>query len=200
MLEKLNAEQQKTVKNIIGKVDKLPYVLFGPPGNHDTFTIISTDFSHLFVNLFFFILKFFDVGTGKTRTLVATIEQIVRTTKQNVLVCAMSNAACDEIAERLINVLDETEMYRFYAKSYKHERISSRIKRVSNYNSEGIFYPSLAFLYKFRVFICTLCSSGCLTRARKDKEVWRPNHFEYVIIDECASAHETMSLIPIAGT
>lgn len=32
MLEKLNTEQQKTVKNIIGKVDKLPYVLFGPPG------------------------------------------------------------------------------------------------------------------------------------------------------------------------
>lgn len=138
-------------------------------------------------------------GTGKTRTLVAAIEQIVRTTKQNVLICAMSNAACDEITERLIDVLDETEMYRFYAKSYKHERISSRIKPVSNYNQNGIFYPPLAFLYKFRVFICTLCSAGCLTRARIDKEVWRPNHFEYVIIDECASAHETMCLIPIAG-
>lgn len=33
MLEKLNLEQQKTVTNIIGKVDKLPYVVFGPPGN-----------------------------------------------------------------------------------------------------------------------------------------------------------------------
>lgn len=111
----------------------------------------------------------------------------------------MSNAACDEIAERLIDVLEETEMYRFYAKSYKHERISSRIKRVSNYNREGIFYPPLAILYKFRVIICTLCSSGCFTRARKDKEVWKSNHFDYVIIDECASAHETMCLIPIAG-
>lgn len=111
----------------------------------------------------------------------------------------MSNAACDEITERLIDVLDETEMYRFYAKSYKHERISARIKRVSNYNSDGIFYPSLTFLYKFRVFICTLCSSGCLTRARIDKEVWKPNHFDYVIIDECSSANETMCLIPIAG-
>lgn len=111
----------------------------------------------------------------------------------------MSNAACDEIADRLIDVLKETDMYRFYAKSYKHERISSRIKRVSNYNRDGIFYPSLAFLYKFRVIICTLCSSGCFTRARIDKEVWRPNHFDYVIIDECASAHETMCLVPIAG-
>lgn len=111
----------------------------------------------------------------------------------------MSNAACDEITERLIDVLNEKDMYRFYAKSYKHERISSRIKRVSNYNPNGIFYPPLAFLYKFRVFICTLCSAGCLTRARIDLDVWKPNHFGYVFIDECASAHETMCLIPIAG-
>lgn len=34
MLEKLNSEQQKAVKNIIEKVDKLPYILFGPPGSH----------------------------------------------------------------------------------------------------------------------------------------------------------------------
>lgn len=111
----------------------------------------------------------------------------------------MSNTACDEITERLFEVLGEDEMYRFYAKSYKHERVSSRIKNVSNYRPDGIFYPSLKYLYKFRVLICTLCSAGCLTRARIDKDVWRPNHFDYVFIDECASAHETMCLIPIAG-
>lgn len=138
-------------------------------------------------------------GTGKTRTIVAAIEQIVRTTKQNVLVCTMSNAACDEITNRLIDVLDETELYRFYAKSYRHERISARIKTVSNFENENIVYPPLGYLYKFRVFVCTLCSAGCLTRARKDKEVWKATHFSYVFIDECASAHETMCLVPIAG-
>lgn len=51
------------------------------------------------VNFFFEI-----TGTGKTKTLVAAIEQIVRTTDQNVLVCASSNAACDEIAVRLLKV------------------------------------------------------------------------------------------------
>lgn len=143
-------------------------------------------------------LKYFK-GTGKTRTLVAAIEQIVRTTKKNILVCAMSNAACDEITERLSNVLNETEMYRFFAKSYKFERINPRIAKVSNYSSRGIFYPSLKYLYKFRVIVCTLCSAGCFTRARLDKKVWKPDHFGYCIIDECASSHETMSLIPIAG-
>lgn len=138
-------------------------------------------------------------GTGKTRTLVAAIEQIVRTTDQNVLVCAMSNAASDEIAERLIGVLREGEMYRFYAKSYKNEKINHRIAQYSNYSRERILYPSLKYLYKFRVLVCTLCSAGCLTRARKDAKVWRPDHFSYVIMDESASAHETMCLIPIAG-
>lgn len=32
MLEKMNAEQQKAVQNIIAKSDNLPFVLFGPPG------------------------------------------------------------------------------------------------------------------------------------------------------------------------
>lgn len=145
-------------------------------------------------------MNYLNIGTGKTRTLVATIEQIVRTTDQNILVCAMSNAACDEIADRLVDVLEEDEMYRFYARSYKHEKITARLARVSNYDSDGIFYPTLKFLYQFRVIICTLCSSGCFTRARKDVNVWREDHFSYIFIDECASAHETMCLVPIAGT
>lgn len=111
----------------------------------------------------------------------------------------MSNAACDEITDRLIDVLDETELYRFYAKSHQYTKISARIGRVSNFGSEGIFYPSLEYLYQFRVFVCTLCSAGCLTRARVDRKVWTANHFSYVFIDECASAHETMCLVSIAG-
>lgn len=129
---------------------------------------------------------------------MAAIEQIVRTTDKHILVCAMSNAACDEITERLLGCLDANEMYRFYARSYKNERINTQFMRLSNFSRQGIFYPPLKYLYKYRVLICTLCSAGCLTRARVDK-VWRPDHFGYVIIDECASAQETMSLIPIAG-
>lgn len=112
----------------------------------------------------------------------------------------MSNAACDELAERLLNVLKKDEMYRFFAKSYRNDNINPKIAENSNYARDGkIYYPSLKFLYQFRVFVCTLVSAGCLTRARKYPKVWRPNHFGYVIIDECTSAHETTCLIPIAG-
>lgn len=169
----LNTEQRKSVEKIITKKDKLPYVLYGPP------------------------------GTGKTRTLVAAIEQIVKTTNDNVLVCAQSNAACDEIAERLIKVLTaEEEMYRFYARSYKFKKIDPDVRNASNWISEaeGFEYPALKMLYKYRVIICTLCTAGCLTRARKEKKVWRADHFSYVFIDECASTHETAALISIAGT
>lgn len=110
----------------------------------------------------------------------------------------MSNAACDEITERLVDILRDDEIYRLYAKSYKNERISSKIVRCSNYDRQEIIYPSLKYLYQFRVLVCTLCSAGCLTRARLDK-AWRANHFSYVFIDECASAPEAMCLVPIAG-
>lgn len=110
----------------------------------------------------------------------------------------MSNAACDEITERLIDILEFNEVYRLYAKSYKNGRISPKIGKWSNFSSQYISYPSLKYLYQYRVLVCTLCSAGCLTRARIDDE-WNPEHFDYVFIDECASAPEAMCLVPIAG-
>lgn len=168
-LMRLNEEQKTAVENILSKTDKLPFVLFGPP------------------------------GTGKTRTLVAAIEQIVITTKQHVLVCAMSNSACDEIAERLLKILQPNDLYRLYAKSYGFSGMDCNLKEQSNWSKDTINYPSLKYLYKFRVVICTLAVAGCFVRSRIDKKVWKSDHFDYVFIDECASAPEPMTLIPIAG-
>lgn len=143
-----------------------PYILYGPP------------------------------GTGKTQTLVAAIEQIVRSTDKNVLVCANSNAACDEIAERLIDHLTEDELFRFYTKKYKKRNLSSPMEPYSNWFRGEFHQPSLEFLLEFRVIICTLCTASYLTRINVRDHV---NHFSYVIIDECASTHETMALAAIAG-
>lgn len=148
--------------------DKIPFVLYGPP------------------------------GTGKTKTLVAAIEEIVRTTSKNVLVCANSNSACDEITERLLNVLSTYELFRLFSKSSNASHIKNCIRPICNYFQGNFKIPSLKFLYKFRVLICTLATAGCLSRARLEPD-YDPNHFSYVMIDECASTHETMSLIAIAG-
>lgn len=147
----------------------LPYILYGPP------------------------------GTGKTQTLVAAIQRIVTTTNENVLVCANSNAVCDEIAGRLIGVLDKKIILRFYPESYDIKKLKKEIQKVSNTYLDEFPMPPLTFMYKFRVVVCTLYMSSYLNEACNDKEKFNARHFSHIIIDENASTHETMTLIPIAG-
>lgn len=167
LFSKLNEEQRKAVTNIIAaKNQPLPYILYGPP------------------------------GTGKTATLAAAIEKIVRSTSKKVLVCANSNAACDEIAGRLVAVLHENELLRFYAKKFDNRKMSSEIKPFSNWGKGEYHHPALRHLLEFRVIICTLCTAACLTRADIRSQ---PSHFSHIFIDECASTHETMAMVAIAG-
>lgn len=144
---------------------------------------------------YFFNIK----GTGKTKTLVSAIEHIVRTTKGHILVCAFSNSACDEIAERLLGVLSESEVLRMYAKSYKKSSLNARCEKISNLQNGEFTFPPLDYIYKFRVVVCTLLSAGCLVRANGVEANFSAKHFSHIIIDECACTHEPVSLIPIAG-
>lgn len=182
----LNPEQQSAVENIIvARYYPLPYILIGPPGKRFNKTLMNKSLIK-FVSLF--------KGTGKTRTLVASIEQIVLLTSKNVLVCAQSNTACDEIAERLTTVLSEEELFRLYAKTFDVCKLNPLLGSYSNWTGNEFHYPPLEFILKFRVVVCTLCTAGTLTRAGISAK-----HFSYVFIDESASAFETMTMIPIAG-
>lgn len=166
----LNREQKSVVANILQRCSHpLPFILFGPP------------------------------GTGKTRTLVAAIEEIVKTTDQYVLVCATSNSACDEITERLLDAIESEQMFRMFAFSIPSEKVSPRIRRVSNLSKGKHHYPALKILYRYRVIITTLCTSSCFARAAVDVEVYDPKHFSYIFIDECSAAPEVLTLVPIAG-
>lgn len=165
LASKLNNEQKMAVKHICKMKNSVPYLIFG------------------------------SAGTGITRTLVAAIEEIVRSTSGSVLVCANSNAACDEITQRLIGVLKSHEIFRMYAKSYNVEK---SIKKCSNFFDGQFRFPCLKFLYSFRVVICTLITAGNLVRARNDPN-FVPGHFSTLIIDECASTNENTTLVPIAG-
>lgn len=165
IIDDLNEEQIKAVNKICaGKYYPLPYLLYGPP------------------------------GTGKTKTLITAIKNILTTSNKNILICAQSNAACDEITNRLSKFLNRNEMFRLYSKSKDLDIISRSIKNYSNLFGDELKYPPLDYLYKYRVIICTLAMAGCLVRAK-----CKPDHFSYIMIDECGSAHETAALIPIAG-
>lgn len=142
-------------------------------------------------------------GTGKTSTIAATIEEIVRDVRKHscVLVCANSNAACDEVAFRLLPVFNSIELLRLYTSSFNPRKIHPRLKQYSNCDPDikKCIIRELSYLYSFRVVICTLAVAGNLVRAN-DNPVFKPNHFSHIIIDECASTHETMAIIPIAGS
>lgn len=139
-----------------------------------------------------------NLGTGKTRTLVAAVEEIVRSSNDFILICANSNSACDEIMQRLLKVLKTSQIFRMYAKSYSEGKISDEIKKSCNFVKGEFMYPCLKYLYQYRVIVSTLLTARHLMRARGDPD-FDPRHFSYCIIDECASTHETATLIPIAG-
>lgn len=151
------------------QVETRPFLLFGPP------------------------------GTGKTRCIVTAILEIVLTTNKYVLVCCNSNSACDEITERLAKSLKKNEIFGLYAKSYGCKNITSKITPICNLNKGKIQFPSLSYLYQFRVLICTLLTAGSITRAREVDQNFDSGHFSYIFIDEAASCHEPIALILIAG-
>lgn len=132
----------------------------------------------------------YGLGTGKTLTLVASIAEIVRGTTDHVLLLAQSNAACDELTIRLIEVLRHGELYRLYAKSFNNEALCDKIKPICNLMNGEFQLPALKHLYSFRVVVSTLSTSGCLVRAREEEQEFNSSHFKHIIIDEAGCTHE----------
>lgn len=134
--------------------------------------------------------------------IVAAIEEIIRdSSKCNfVLVCSMSNAACDEIFGRLLPVLRRKEIFRLYASSHERKKVEQRFIEYSNWDehTKSFTMPELSYLYRRRVLICTLAVAGNFVRANGNAS-FKPDHFSHVVIDESACTHETLTLIPIAG-
>lgn len=169
----LNEEQQTAIVNIVACSNgQLPYILDGPP------------------------------GTGKTRVIVAAIEEIIRDSqKQNfVLVCSSSNSACDEIFGRLLVTLEYKNVFRLYAVSHELNKVEDSYLEFCNWDrdTKSFIMPDLKYLYNQRVVICTLAVAGNLVRANNNV-TFKPDHFSHVIIDECACTHETLTMVPIAG-
>jgi helicase MOV-10 len=166
-----NVSQMTAINHIVNRTSlPLPYIVFGP------------------------------AGTGKTSTLVEAIAQIVKLQPTaRILVTANSNAACDEIGERLLKFVPRYKMYRLYSPSFdisfpdRHMRLSSDLKPISNIKGEFNEYPSYEELYSYNVVISTLVNCGRLITASVVQ-----SHFNYIFIDECASTVEPISIIPIA--
>lgn len=62
----------------------------------------------------------------------------------------------------------------------------------SNFDDKSI--PCLDEIYKYRIVVCTLTVAGRLAQGNISK-----HHFTHMFIDECESAAETYTLVPIVG-
>lgn len=168
-ISEVNDEQRAAVENILCRTSyPHPYILFGPP------------------------------GTGKTKTLVEAIGQIIKRndTGEHILVCATSNSACDEIADRLLKNNPNDQVFRMFSISQTDRmgKIPTDVLAASNLCKGEHYYPTLMKLYQHKVVICTLTTAGRLSQAHIN-----PRHFTHVFVDESGSATETQTLIAIAG-
>lgn len=166
-----NHEQAQAIQNIVNQTSfPVPYVLFGPP------------------------------GTGKTSTLVEAIGQIYKLrSSANVLAVATSNSAANELTSRLLEIIPERDVFRFFAKSCARKKsdIERDVLDVSNLRSWHIGMDGKKFYENIRpcrVVLCTASTAGRLVGSDVPK-----NHFSYIFIDECGSAKEISSLVPIMG-
>nr|XP_029731597.1 helicase MOV-10-like [Aedes albopictus] len=163
-----NEEQMVAVRNIVNRTSfPAPYVLFGPP------------------------------GTGKSSTLVEAIGQIyLHRPQANMLVVAPSNFAANEITSRILNVIPEKHVFRYFSMRCRRnvDNIDEQILQVSNMADKEFELPFYEDIYLARIVVATLATSGRLVQAKiKEK------HFSYVIVDECGSAKEITSLVAIGG-
>lgn len=143
------------------------------------------------------------VGTGKTATVTEAILQLLHTNPDSrILVTATSNAVADELTLRLLKYIRngcyfDHNLYRLYSAIVQREVTNPQLldERNSNYMLRSL--PEWNVLQKYRIIVCTLTTAG---RFMLEPPMSCETHFSHVFIDECGSATETATLVPIAGT
>lgn len=79
-----------------------------------------------------------------------------------------------------------------YATSVRRSCQGDELLESSNFDDKSI--PCLDEIYKYRIVVCTLTVAGRLAQGNISK-----HHFTHLFIDECESASETYTLVPIVG-
>ena len=182
----INDCQKKAIRMILSKENGLaPIVIHGPP------------------------------GTGKTKTVVEAVNQILnlgahdddtsnmeRNNKnRRILLTAPSDIACDVLCSRLSHTLDKNiDMLRMNLPQRNvNEIVLMEVLPYCNISKKlGSFeLPDALKLKEFRVIVCT-CAAASLLLVNGGLLDTFANHFQYIFVDEAGQALELESLIPLA--
>ncbi|ONK74337.1 uncharacterized protein A4U43_C03F5200 [Asparagus officinalis] len=133
----INKEQARSVELILSCEGGSPYVIHGLP------------------------------GTGKTITLVEAILQVYsRRPKAQILVCASSNSAADNVLEKLIDVkgieMKKSDIFRLNASSRPYEDIKPEFVQFCFFEDMVFKCPPLKALRHYRIIISTYMSAFLL--------------------------------------
>ncbi|KAJ6463413.1 P-loop containing nucleoside triphosphate hydrolase protein [Mycena sanguinolenta] len=185
----LNEEQKLAVSSIVLHESPIPFLIFGPP------------------------------GTGKTRTTVEAVLQILRFhSEASIVLCAPSNPATDTLVMRLRSTLQPHEMFRLNDPNRTFAEVPLNIRQYCYVENDKYALPPWNKLLRYRVIVCSCLDAGILVDAhctntalarleadivgslhprRQVKEPIMP-HWTHLLIDEAAQAAEPELLIPIS--
>ncbi|KAG6908482.1 hypothetical protein DXG01_004485 [Tephrocybe rancida] len=185
----LNPEQRIAASSIALYQSPVPYVISGPP------------------------------GTGKTRTVVETVLQILRIQPEAcILLCAPSNPATDTLVLRLRRFLQPHEMLRLNDPNRTFAEVPIKITQYCYIEDDKFALPPWKTLMRFRVVICSCLDAGILVGAqctntalmrietqiahslhphRLPKYQITP-HWTHLLIDEAAQGSEPELLVPMS--
>ncbi|KAF7321050.1 hypothetical protein HMN09_00192300 [Mycena chlorophos] len=185
----LNQQQKLAVSSIALHQSPIPYLIIGPP------------------------------GTGKTRTIVEAVLQVLRVHPEScILLCAPSNPATDTLVMRLRSSLNPKQMLRLNDPNRTFAEVPLSITQYCYIEDDRYSIPPWEDLLRYRVIVCSCLDAGILfdahctnfTLMRLEREILkslhplRPckepimPHFTHLLIDEAAQAAEPELLIPIA--
>ncbi|EAU87611.2 helicase MOV-10 [Coprinopsis cinerea okayama7 len=187
----LNAEQKSAVTSIAMFQSPVPHLISGPP------------------------------GTGKTRTVVETVLQILRVQPQAcILLCAPSNPATDTLVQRLKAHLLPRDMLRLNDQNRTFAEVPDEIRQYCYVENDKFALPHWKTLLKYRVVVTSCLDASILAAAQLtnlnlmhmedelvssihprrnqfSKTVIEP-HWTHLLIDEAAQGSEPELLIPIS--